>query len=326
MYQVYARNVQQALFRGLELLETSGVKRDSRNGPVTVLPGPVVTHYEKPLERVLLWPKRDANPFFHLYESLWMLAGRNTVKDLTPIVARMQDFSDDGVTLHSAYGHRWHHHWAFNQIDIIIAELRESPDSRRAVLQMWDPLTDLGRNLKDLPCNTNAYFQVNPLSGHLDMTVCNRSNDIIWGAYGANAVHFSILQEYVAFGVGRPVGSYYQMSNNYHAYQNVYDKLISGGWPTVSPSDDPYFREDVKPFPLISTNMGIWRRDLAMFMDEGPVMGFQDPFFKKVVVPMMGAHRQYKLGLFDKAYELIDKCRATDWHKAGRAWLKRRNK
>ena len=32
----------------------------------------------------------------------------------------------------------------------------------------------------------------------LCMTVCNRSNDMLWGAYGANVVHMSMLQEFVA--------------------------------------------------------------------------------------------------------------------------------
>ena len=63
---------------------------------------------------------------------------------------------------------------------------------------MWDAKQDLShRNeSKDLPCNTHVYFSIR--EGFLDMTVCNRSNDLIWGCCGANAVHMSFLQEYVA--------------------------------------------------------------------------------------------------------------------------------
>jgi thymidylate synthase len=52
----------------------------------------------------------------------------------------------------------------------------------------------------------------------LDLTVLCRSNDVVWGAYGANAVHFSVLQEYLAGRIGVDVGVMYQFSNNYHGY------------------------------------------------------------------------------------------------------------
>src|SRR6185312_3077911 len=61
------RNVHEALPRALRLLRQEAVYRESRNGPVYVTPYPVTTVYNRPSERVMLWPQRDANPFFHLY-------------------------------------------------------------------------------------------------------------------------------------------------------------------------------------------------------------------------------------------------------------------
>ena len=52
------------------------------------------------------------------------------------------------------------------------------------------------------------------------MTVCNRSNDMIWGLLGANAFHFSFLHQVMAESIGVPMGYYYQFSNNAHFYQN----------------------------------------------------------------------------------------------------------
>ena len=52
-----------------------------------------------PCERVLLYPERNANPFFHLYESLWMLAGRNDVAGPARYAKNMNNYSDNGVTL-----------------------------------------------------------------------------------------------------------------------------------------------------------------------------------------------------------------------------------
>jgi len=71
-------NVHDALPRALKLLDVEGVQRGSRNGPVLIGPS-VTTIYNRPTDRVIFWPQRDANPFFHLYESLWMLAGRRDV-------------------------------------------------------------------------------------------------------------------------------------------------------------------------------------------------------------------------------------------------------
>lgn len=65
------------------------------------------------------------------------------------------------------------------------------------------------------------------------MTVANRSNDIIWGCYGANAVHMSMLQEFVANALGIPVGLYNQVSNDWHIYERHFGLLDA-------PKDPPY--------------------------------------------------------------------------------------
>src|SRR5258708_35739439 len=70
----------------------------TRNGKCLVVDEPVLISYTHPKERVLFNPVRDANPFFHLYESLWMLAGRNDLKSLAYYCSRMKEFSDDGKT------------------------------------------------------------------------------------------------------------------------------------------------------------------------------------------------------------------------------------
>lgn len=212
------RNPHQGLSEALYVLDTQGVRRDSRNGPVLQHPGLVVTHYSDPLERVVFWPQRDANPFLHLAESLWMLAGRNDLGLLMKYTKQFEQYSDDGRTIRgSAYGHRWKKHWQLDQLSTVISMLKEDPDGRRAVLAMHDPMADLGVRTKDAPCNLAVTLQRDK-EGRLDMTVFCRSNDIIWGTYGSNAVHFSFLQEYVALAVGCPVGSCDQVSVNWHGY------------------------------------------------------------------------------------------------------------
>jgi thymidylate synthase len=282
----------------------------------------------------MFWPERDANPFFHLMESLWMLAGRNDVEFVSRYVARMRDFSDDGVTFHGAYGYRWRVHFGRDQLEVIINALRADKDDRRQVLSMWDADVDLGRKGKDLPCNLQAIFAI-AVDGRLDMTVTNRSNDLIWGAYGANAVHFSYLHEYVARSVGVEQGVYRQVSNNLHAYKATLpqvemladrelDPLLAG----VTERSCRYADGNVEPFPLVSTDRATWDADLDMFLEDPTAMGFRDPFFKRVAVPLYLAHEAFKVNKgedrFVMAEAALELCRASDWKLAAKEWLARR--
>lgn len=322
MHVIEARNIQGALIQGLWHLKAEGRKRGSRNGEVLVVDGPVTTNYVYPRERVLFWPARDANPFFHLFESLWMLAGQNEVAPLTHYVGRMKDFSDDGVTLQGAYGHRWTQHFHFDQLKVVIQRLMLDPDDRRCVLQMWDCQVDLDSKSRDIPCNTHIYFTRDYL-GRLDMMVSCRSNDIIWGAYGANAVHFSMLQEFMAAGIGCAVGRYWQVSNNFHAYTKVFDPLFAAlSGPAIA---NPYnFPVTMNRYPLVSIDLEEWRNELYRFVLGQHWQGFTDPFFKEVADPMQRAYGLYRKGELDAAIDIVGTVRAQDWCLAGAEWLERR--
>lgn len=329
MYVITERNVQAVLPLAVDLLLREGVERPSRNGPVLTLTAPVTTLYLRPEERVMLWPQRDANPFFHLLESLWMLAGRNDVKLVADLVPGMKNFSDDGRTFNAAYGFRWREHFGEDQLLWAIEELRRDPTTRRVVIGIWDGAREpvaSREGSKDLPCNLAVHLQI----GHddrLDMTVFNRSNDIVWGAYGANAVHFSMLQEFVARAIGREVGRYWQVSDNWHGYLNT----LEGVRPLreeIYPRENPYDRPEMKPFPLISTPVDEWLLDNDIFLDEGNVPGLRDPFFRRVAGPMMMAYKAFKKFDGDEKYEapleILAQCHQCDWKVAGTEWIQRR--
>lgn len=336
MHVIRTRNVHQALPEGVYQLASIGITEGTRNGGVLVMPTPVTTVYSTPCERVMFWPQRDANPFFHLMEGLWMLAGRDDVAFLAQFVDRMRQFSDDGVTLHGAYGYRWFHSFGVNQLLQIEALLRGKPNSRRAVLTMWRPDIDLEatENGKDVPCNTQAYFWNR--AGYLNMTITCRSNDMVWGAYGANAVHFSMLQEYMAAKLGLAVGSMWQISNNFHAYADVFETVrelqYAAPTPWKTPDDRhnvpcPYMQDEVKPYPLVQSAT-TWDRDLALFMEDPTSNGFDNAFFHRVAKPVYWAHKAYRdkkdPDRFEKAVEILLQCDATDWRKACVEWLGRR--
>lgn len=237
------------LERDGEMLSPDITRQPSRNGNVLKIEEPVTITYSHPTERVLLNPARDCNPASLLYEALWMLAGRNDVAPLAYYTPKFKEFSDDGITLNGAYGYRWrkakyvHRDYPMSnkevdQLDLIVNHLKAEPNSRRAVLSMWnveDDLLKIGKPIEhpdlgkvdytdyslDVCCNLNVMFSLryDPDEGppctcgadrtgpsaeahkedcpadeprtvrprtRLDMTVTNRSNDMILGLLNAN--------------------------------------------------------------------------------------------------------------------------------------------
>lgn len=335
MHIINVRNVEEALTRGVNLLKERGVKRKTRAGDVLVMEEPVVTQYNKPWERVLFNEKRDSNPFFHFMESLWMLSGRNDVEWISRFSSNIAQFSDDGVTFHGAYGHRWINHFedpvygeeSLNQLSVAIDLLRQNKNDRRVVVQMWDCRVDLGMKGKDFPCNTTIMFRAD--NGRLDMTVTNRSNDMIWGAYGANAVHFSFLQEVMASFIGIPIGKYYQFSNNFHAYINTFEKVKDIDLQVLGFT--PYETGMVDIAKIVNTPMIDWLSDLEMFISEGHrAIGYRDVFFKKTAIPMLISWDRWKNKenphRVEHALEAADEIKASDWRKTCQEWLLRRKK
>lgn len=317
-HTIVVDNVNEALPEALWYLRTAGVESPSRNGPVIVAPGPFLTVYRKPEQRVLFSPYRDANPFFHFFESLWMLAGRNDVAYVEKFSPRMRDFSDDGLSLNGAYGYRWRKRW-FDQIKNVVEHLKKNPSSRREVLTMWTAGDLVDESSKDLPCNTQIYVDIR--EGVLNITVCNRSNDMWWGAYGANVVHMSFLQEFLARAIGVDVGVYIQFSNNFHIYTEMYDgrKVIDS--PGLVTHFDPY----PGTAPIMSTGYESWLGEVELFIDRGTDKSYRDPFLSQVAHPMLEAWQAYKdHNNFTWAINRAENIAAPDWKLACKQWLERR--
>ena len=240
-----------ALHLALEHIEKWGTLRTSRGKVTKEVRGPSITTYTHPRHRVVFSPVRNANPFFHLIDAIWLLSGSNRVELPCAFLPSLAQYSDNGLTFHGAYGHRLRHLFGFDQIEATVQLLKEKPDTRQAVMSIWHPMHDLNVSTKDVPCNDMIMFNLR--DGRLDMTVCCRSNDAVWGAYGANVVQFSILLEYMAALVGVPMGHYAQMSNSLHFYEDTpaVDNLREGYYRVYPQSGyhaaDPKLRVQAAP-------------------------------------------------------------------------------
>jgi thymidylate synthase len=351
MRVINARNVNDAWPQALEIIDQEGMKRPSRNGDVTVHPEPVTTVYARPLERVLFDPVRNSNPIFSLHESLWMLAGRDDATWLDQFVGDFsRRFAEDGGRMHGAYGRRWREWFdrsgvvglergKIDQLDEVVRLLKADPYDRQCVIQMWDASRDLGvPGLLDRPCNTQIYLRADrteaadagfdPPVRLLDMTVTCRSNDIVYGCYGANVVHFSFLQEYLAARIGVQIGTYTQMSNNWHIYDWARDRVDlasawktwseTQGYPGVSPLvDDPdSFDDEVRRYVDNP-------HDFVRGISQGRA---RNRFLVNVAFPLWEANTYRREGRWDEAMAAALRCHAPDWCAATAQWLERRKK
>jgi hypothetical protein len=345
-YVLSSRNVNDALTGLVAISKNERWRRISPRGMETLeYKGTFVTEYERPLERVLFNPARDANPFFHFMEALWILAGRQDVEFLKQFSSNISNFSDDGKRFHAAYGQRMRNHfWSpglrTDQLIGVIELLRKEPDTRRAVMCFWDPRTDLGVytdigfehvTSKDIPCNDLLMFKLR--DDELNLTVCCRSNDAVWGAYGANAVQFATILEFVAAAVGVKVGTYRQISDSFHIYTDneAWKRVVSAS--AGQDEECAYTKEEVSVFPLKSVHTPYveWLRQCELFCNlQLGIPDNIDPYFEHVAYPIYGAWRLYKRKGIAKeinathAIKLLQTCAATDWRRACIEWIQRR--
>lgn len=333
MHVIHAHDVNEALPLAMMFLKANGRDRMSRNGMVCEYPEPVTTVYTRPDQCVLVDADRDANPFYHFFESLWILAGEEDVATLSFFLPSIAKFSDDGVLFHGAYGHRLRKHFdGMDQLDMAVRLIKADCDTRRVALSIYDASYDLGVVSKDVPCNCMILFK--QYSGRLDMTVFNRSNDVIWGAYGANAVQFGFLMMYVAARTGLSLGKYRQVSDSLHAYHwnDFWARTHEKGYPPVCPRNDTYdslgFR--VTAFDLMDHPQDL-DNDLRVLMDairhkdiltQNP--HYANRLFTNVAKPMLAAFRLHKSGNTKMAINVCQYIEADDWRFACTQWLTRR--
>jgi hypothetical protein len=307
--------------------------------------GPLVTEYSKPAQRVLFDPVRDANPFFHFFEALWILNGDQDVAFLKFFNGNIARYSDDGKTFHAPYGYRLRQFFGKDQLLGAAHMLYADRDTRQVVLQIWNARTDLGERTRDMPCNDMIFLKIR--DDKLNMSVLCRSNDAVWGAYGANAVQFSTLQEWVAGAVGVGVGAYRQFSDSFHLYLDnesgkVWERLQQAS--SVEPF--PYSRRALAPYPLWTEWDGTpeaWLNELHFFIDAARIdmnsegspitIRFNVPYLRDVALPLWKAWRHWKnVGAvltdrnarIDAAQDYAGACAASDWRVAAVEWLERR--
>lgn len=191
----------------------------------------------RPLDREVLAGHRNASIVAQIAETMWVLRGRSDITWLGQYLPRAHEFSDDGTTWRGAYGPRLRRYGMAetDQLQHVVDLLRADPNTRRAVLSIYDPNIDVHPG-KDIPCNDFMSFSLR--DGRLDAHVFIRSNDLVWGWSGINAFEWSVVLEVIAWFVGAEPGSLHFSITSLHAYDRHFKRLekiasaprVTGGW------------------------------------------------------------------------------------------------
>lgn len=177
---------------------------------------------ENPRDRWVFSRSPPINPAFALAEVVWILAGRNDSAFLTFFNRQLPSYCGADTQLHGAYGFRMRRHLGFDQLERAARALEANPDSRQVALQLWDgavdlPFDDGQPRATDIPCNVLTLLKVR--QGRLELTEVLRSNDMFRGL-PYNLVQFTTIQEVLAGWMGLDIGSYGQVVDSLHVYEN----------------------------------------------------------------------------------------------------------
>ena len=121
-----------------------------------------------------------------------------------------------------------------NQFNTIRNLLHDKPDSRRAVIQLFDA-QDLLQPYNDIPCTCTLQFLIR--RGCLNLYATMRSNDVYLGL-PHDIFCFTMIQEILARTLSVKLGSYRHFVGSLHLYnknRSEVDHFLSEGWQSTIP-------------------------------------------------------------------------------------------
>jgi thymidylate synthase len=176
---------------------------------------------ENPLDNLITNAERKWSKSYADAEWQWYLSGSPYADEIAKRAPLWKKMMDEDGRVNSNYGYQWDRG---NQLDYVIEELEENPNSRRASITIYDG-KEHEKYSKDTPCTQYINFYIDSRF-RLCMNVHMRSNDVVYG-FCNDQYCFSKLQELVAEKLNYPVGEYFHFVNDLHIYQQHYNLLLN---------------------------------------------------------------------------------------------------
>jgi thymidylate synthase len=204
-----------------------------------------------------------------IHELIWYLSGEHHIRNLREKTGIWDAWADEDGNLDTAYGRFWRHfplpsysgklegetwddmeacyensstsydeesRWSFDQIQYVIDNLKENPNSRRHVVTAWHPANAAVSTLP--PCHLMFIFNVQN-GNELNLHLTQRSGDVALGI-PFNIASYSLLQRLIAQETGMEVGSFHHTIVDAHIYCGKGER---GEWWEKHLPDLQYFLE-----------------------------------------------------------------------------------
>ncbi len=199
-----------------------------------------------------------------IYELLWFLRGDTNLRYLHDHgVTIWDEWADREGNLGRIYGAQWCD-WrtpgggSINQIDQVIEQVKNNPDSRRLIVCAWN-VGELDQMALP-PCHTLFQFYVQ--EGHLSCQLYQRSADLFLGV-PFNIASYALLTLMVAQVCGLQPGTFVHTFGDLHLYNNHLEQA------RLQLSREP------RPLPRMSLNPAV--KTIHDFKYEDFQLGGYDP-------------------------------------------------
>jgi thymidylate synthase len=221
---------------------THGERINPTKGAATELTG-VLLEVTDPRARLSRTETRG-KPYSCLGELCWYLSKTNELDPISYYLPVYKKYAD-GNLIFGGYGPRFFDWKGQDQFANVTARLREKPDTRKAVIQLFDA-GDIVEEHNDVPCTCTLQFILR--GGRLHMMTSMRSNDAVWGL-PHDIFSFTMLQEIMARSLSVELGTYKHAVGSLHIYDPTRkdaEKYLDEGWQSTEtimppmPVGDPW--------------------------------------------------------------------------------------
>jgi thymidylate synthase len=161
-----------------------------------------------------------------IHELLWFLQGDTNIKYLHDNgVSIWDEWADENGDLGPVYGYQWRS-WptpngeSIDQIELLLDQIKNSPDSRRLMVSAWNPACVDEMALP--PCH--CLFQFYVAEGRLSCQLYQRSADIFLGV-PFNIASYALLTLMVAQECGLEPGEFVHTFGDAHLYSNHLEQV-----------------------------------------------------------------------------------------------------
>lgn len=197
-----------------------GYARKARNLPTIDL-GPTLIELDSPYNALPVGVGRNLSRRVAAAEAVQLIGAFSDPKLLFAASPNFQRYAEDDGHFHGAYGVR-----IGEQLACAYDKLRDDPDTRQAVIILWDPKLDNDGGHRDYPCTLTLVFSRGS-KGFLELDVTMRSNDV-WRGFPYDIFQFTQLQLTLARALGWEPGTYRHHALSFHLYLDDLDaaKLV----------------------------------------------------------------------------------------------------